>query len=453
MSEPLQCPNGHAISATDTLCPQCQTLLMPDHVPPPPEPLLPKIPGYEIMDLLGRGGMGVVYKARQTSLNRVVALKMIRDAGLAGPEEVGRFRVEAEAVARLQHANIVQIFDIGDWQGRPFISLEFVSGGSLADRLRGVPQSFKTAVPLIQTLALAVHAAHQQGIVHRDLKPANILLAWDGQPKISDFGLAKRLEDTDGRTQSGAILGTPSYMAPEQAEGKSRSVGPAADIYALGTLLYELLTGRPPFLGATPVETIHQVIFQDPVPPKRLLPNLPRALDTICLRCLAKDPARRYRSAAALADDLRRFLADEPISARPTPAWRLALQWMRRQPAAAALIGISGMAVLAAVGLIVGLTLAFLPDGWRSPADPREDPEAQRDSLRPPDAGAVKAGPALPPQMRVPANDPGPNEPRGNAPAPLLNTIGEALDRSVPPPRDPRPPEWINQVGANAPPP
>jgi tetratricopeptide (TPR) repeat protein len=300
--------------------------------------------------------MGVVYLARQISLNRLVALKTILAGPYAGPEEVARFRTEAEAVARLQHPNIVQIYEVGEHDGRPYLTLELVDGIGLDRRLRESPLAARAAAELLQTLARAVQAAHERGIVHRDLKPANVLLSADGTPKVSDFGLAKRLADADGdaptpRTRTGALLGTPNYMAPEQAAG-AKDVGPAADVYALGAILYECLTGRPPFQAATVLETLEQVRFQEPVPLGRLQPHLPRDLQTVCHKCLQKDPRRRYASAAELADDLRRFLAGEPVRARPVSARERLAKWVRRRPTAAALVAVSGLAALV---LLLGL--------------------------------------------------------------------------------------------------
>jgi eukaryotic-like serine/threonine-protein kinase len=274
------------------------------------------VPGYEILGEVGRGGMGVVYKARQTELNRVVALKMILAGGHAGAEALQRFHLEAEAAARLQHPNIVQVHAVGTSDGVPFFSLEFCPGGSLAQRLDGTPWPTRQAAELVATLARAVQAAHDAGVVHRDLKPANVLLTGDGLPKITDFGLAKMLDDSSGLTHSGAVIGTPSYMAPEQAGGRVRTVGPAADIWALGAILYELLTGRPPFKAATPFDTVMLVLESSPAPPRLLNPMIDRDLETICLKCLEKDPARRYLSAAELANDLHRFCEGESISAR-----------------------------------------------------------------------------------------------------------------------------------------
>src|SRR6516162_6013626 len=298
----------------------------------PPEEPLPQVPGYEVESVLGRGGMGVVYRARHLRLGRLVALKMALAGSYAGPHERERFRREAEAVAALRHPNLVQVYDAGDWAGRPYFTMELIEGGSLAQRLAGTPQPGRQAAALLATLAEAVHAAHQGGIVHRDLKPANILLTRDGTPKISDFGLARRLQGGAGLTQSGVPVGTPSYMAPEQAMGQTRVIGPAVDIYALGAILYELLTGRPPFRGETAAETVLQVISQVPVPPSRLNAKVPRDLETICLKCLHKEPARRYATAAALAEDLHRFQRGEPIAARRAGLVERAGKWVRRRP-------------------------------------------------------------------------------------------------------------------------
>jgi serine/threonine-protein kinase len=303
-------------------------------------------PGYEILDELGRGGMGVVYRARQTKLNRIVALKMILAGGHADAAHRDRFQAEAQAIARLQHPNIVQIHEVGEHDGLPYFSLEFCPGGSLAQKLAGTPLPPKQAAGMVETISRAMHAAHLKGILHRDLKPANVLLAplpiegegltrGLGTPKVTDFGLAKQLDEA-AHTASGAVVGTPSYMAPEQAAGKSKELGPACDIYALGAVLYECLTGRPPFRAATPLDTIMQVISDEPVPPRRLNPQVPRDLETICLKCLHKQPARRFATAQALAEDLRRFAAGEPITARPVGRGERVLKWVRRNPGAAA---------------------------------------------------------------------------------------------------------------------
>jgi eukaryotic-like serine/threonine-protein kinase len=325
-----------------------------DHAPAPAEAPagLPRIPGFEILGALGHGGMGAVYKARQVRLNRLVALKMILAGEHADGETRRRFKAEAEAVARLQHPNIVEIYEVGEHGGRPFLVLELCAGGTLAKRLNGTPLQPHQAAETARALALAVDAAHRQGVVHRDLKPSNVLLTAEGILKIADFGLAKRLDDTAQRTVSGAVVGTPSYMAPEQA-GKAGQVGPAADVYALGAILYELLTGRPPFRAADPLDTLLQVLRDEPVPPRRLAPQVPRDLETIALKCLAKEPRKRYPSAGELADDLERYLRGEPIQARRTPLWERALKWARRRPAAAALV--AGAALLAALGVAAGI--------------------------------------------------------------------------------------------------
>ncbi|MFL5241126.1 MAG: protein kinase domain-containing protein [Gemmataceae bacterium] len=323
-------------------------------------PDLPTIPNYELLEVLGRGGMGVVYKARQKKLNRIVAMKMILAGGHAGPVERKRFQTEVEAVAKLHHPNIVQIYDVDEAEGRPFYAFEYVEGGSLAQRLKAGSQPVSQAVQLTETLARAIHAAHQQGIVHRDLKPANVLLTKEGTPKIADFGLAKRLDAESGQTQSGIIMGTPDYMAPEQADGTNKQIGPSTDIYALGVLLYEQLMGRPPFHTDSPLETIRRVINEDPPSPSSLNKRLPSDLATICMKCLEKEPKNRYASAESLAEDLRRFQAGESIQARPMTwtarAGRLVKK--RRRLAASLLL------ILMAVGLSVVLQSAY--QGWQS---------------------------------------------------------------------------------------
>src|SRR5262249_22251571 len=263
--------------------------------------------------------------------------KMIRAGSLARPEDRARFRIEAEAVAKLRHPNIIQVYDIGEVGGLPFVALELLEGGGLDAALGGTPQPGRPAATLVATLGRAVHEAHRAGIVHRDLKPSNVLFARDGTPKITDFGLAKSLDEA-GPTETGQVLGSPSYIPPEQARGDAKEVGPAADLYALGAILYELLAGRPPFEGATPLETVLQVLNEEPVPPSRLQCQVPRDLETICLKCLAKQPHRRYLSAEALADDLDRFLTDRPIRARRTPLWERGLKWARRRPTFSCLI-------------------------------------------------------------------------------------------------------------------
>ncbi len=314
------------------------------------------IPGYDILDELGRGGMGVVYQARQLALNRVVALKTVTGHGRADPEVRARFQREAEAIAHLRHANIVPIFEIGEHHGTPFFVMEWMEGGSLARRVAGTPQTPHEAARIVETIARAIQYAHEQGIVHRDLKPANILLTADGTLKVADFGLAKRLDEDAGYTLTGQILGTPSYMAPEQAAGRIRQVGPATDVYALGAILYDLLTGRPPFKAAATFDTLEMVLTREPVPPSRLQSKLPRDLETICLKCLEKDRARRYASAGELADDLARFRAGKPILARPIGPIERVVKWVRRQPVLAGLIGVTLLALLALVGIAVALS-------------------------------------------------------------------------------------------------
>jgi serine/threonine protein kinase len=282
---------------------------------PAPGPALPAVAGYEIVEVIGHGGMGVVYKARQLGLNRIVALKMVLAGASASPSSLARFRAEAEAVAQLAHPNIVQIYEIGEQNGCPFLALEYVSGGSLAQQLDGTPVAPRQAAELVLALARAIEHAHERGIVHRDVKPANVLLLADGTPKVTDFGLAKRVGGSDVHTQTGAILGSPVYMSPEQAAGALDKIGPATDIYALGVILYELLTGRPPFRGASLIETIEQVREHEPAPPRTLQPRIPRDLEIICLKCLEKSPLRRYESAAELAADLYNFLHGDPIRA------------------------------------------------------------------------------------------------------------------------------------------
>ncbi len=310
---------------------------------------VPAIPGYEILGELGRGGMGVVYRARQVRLNRPCALKMILGGAHASPEAATRFLAEAEAVARLAHPNVVQIRHIGDVDGLPYFELEYVDGGSLDKRLNGTPWPARRAAELIEPLARGVAEAHRLGIVHRDLKPGNVLLAADGTPKLTDFGLAKSMASDGGLTRTDSIMGSPGYMSPEQAEGNTKQVGPPADIYALGVILYELLTGGPPFRGTTALEVIDQVKNTEPVPPSRLVPGLPRDVETIALKCLQKEPGKRYDSAAALAEDLRRFLGREAIIARPIPFWERAWRWCRRHPAPAALS--AAIVLVAALGL------------------------------------------------------------------------------------------------------
>ena len=300
---------------------------------------------YLIIEKIAAGGMGVVYKARQLGLERIVALKVIRAGVHAGTSELARFQLEARAVAQLQHPNIVQVYEIGEADGQSFLSMEYVSGGGLERKLAKTPLAPLAAAQLAETLARAIHVAHQALIVHRDLKPSNVLLTEEGIPKIADFGLAKQLDQDAGQTHSGAILGTPNYMAPEQAAGQGTNVGPAADIYALGAILYEMLVGRPPFRAASLYEILELVRNEEPVPPSRLQPGLPRDLETICLKCLHKEPGGRYDTALSLAEDLRRFLGHEPIQARPASKAERLRKWARRRPSLAALILVSFLAL------------------------------------------------------------------------------------------------------------
>jgi serine/threonine protein kinase len=336
---------------------------------------------YELLEEIARGGMGVVYKARQISLKRLVALKMILAGEYAGAQELARFRKEGEAVASLQDPHIVQIYEVGEHEGHPYFSLEFCAGGSLARKLDGTPLQAQQAVEMVETLARAIHVAHQAGIVHRDLKPANVLLTADGTLKITDFGLAKKLDDSTGQTVSGAIMGTPSYMAPEQASGKGKAVGPAADVYALGAILYELLTGRPPFRAATALETLSQVVNDDPVSPSQFQSKTPRDLVTICLKCLEKEPAKRYASALTLAEDLRRFSAGEPILARRTRLPEKLVKWVRRNRIVAALLT-ALLVVMTASTLIVSWSVgrktveALLPEKQKFTGESPPTPES-----------------------------------------------------------------------------
>ena len=313
----------------------------------------PVIPGYTIEGELGRGGMGVVYRARTTKLDRSVALKMILAAEHAGHEAAVRFLAEAQAIARVQHPNIVQIFHIDQHGGHPYFEMEYVGGGSLAARLDGSPRPPREAARLLEILARAMAEAHRQGIVHRDLKPANILLTQDGVPKVADFGLAKVMNVESGLTRTDSVMGSPSYMAPEQAGGKTKVVGPAADLYALGVILYELLTGRPPFQGATLLETLEQLKTREPVPPSRLVPGLPRDVETIVLKCLRKDPDERYASAWELAEDLARFQCGEPILARPVAWPERTWRWCQRN--AALTSSLAAIALTMAAAIVVTL--------------------------------------------------------------------------------------------------
>jgi serine/threonine protein kinase/predicted Zn-dependent protease len=314
----------------------------------------PDVAGYEILEELGRGGMGVVYKARHIKLDRLVALKMVIGGGHASAHQLARFHTEAEAVAQLHHSNIVQIYEVGDHEGLPYFSLELLEGGRLSDKIDNKPLPPRDAASTVLVLANAMAAAHARGVIHRDLKPTNILLSADGTPKITDFGLAKRLEGDSNLTRSGTVMGTPSYMSPEQARGEGQDLSPSCDLYSLGAILYELLTGRPPFVGPTMMETLYQVRYQEPVPPSRLQPKCPRDLETICLKCLHKEANRRYPDCVHLAQDLSRFLAGEPIHARPAGRVERAWRWCKRNPRVAALSGaVTALLLVLAVGAVV----------------------------------------------------------------------------------------------------
>lgn len=336
---------------------------------------LPDIPGYAVESMVGSGGMGVVYKARHLGLGRPVAIKMLLTGPLATPHELEALLREARAVAGLggRHANIVQVHDVGEVDGRAYFTMEYVEGGTLARRLAGTPQPARDAAAMVATIADAVQSAHAGGVVHRDLKPSNILLTADGTPRIADFSLARRIDGGPQVTLTGAAMGTPSYMAPEQVLGRSDAFASSVDIYALGALLYEMLTGRPPFRAESSAETQRQVLSEEPAAPSRLNAKVPRDLETICLKCLQKAPGRRYPTAGALADDLRRFLDGRPVEARRPGAAERAARWARRNPSHAALVGVAG--------LLVALALAAGAREWRLAAARRADIERTAERL------------------------------------------------------------------------
>jgi serine/threonine-protein kinase len=364
---------------------------------------MPAVPGFDIEAELGRGGMGVVYRARQTKLNRTVALKMVLAGGHASPQERTRFLAEAEAVAAIQHPGIVQVYELGTCGDQPYFALEFCPGGSLAGKLAGTPLPPKDAAALVEQIAGAIQAAHTKGIVHRDLKPDNVLFAADGTPKVTDFGLARRVEGDSGLTRTGAIMGTPSYMAPEQAAGK-KEIGPAADVWALGAILYECLTGRPPFRAATALDTVVQVASDEPVPPRKLVTGVQRDVETICLKCLQKEPGKRYASAEAMADDLKRFLNGEPITARPVSLDERIWKWVKKRPGVAVLLVIATVSPVAACIVFLGAAIGIgrmngkLYDGMMQAArdrdsadEARQEADAQRTKAQARLAKAVEA--------------------------------------------------------------
>ncbi len=313
---------------------------------------------YHILGEIARGGMGVVYRARHVTLDRVVALKMILAGRLADAEEVDRFQTEAKAAALLQHPNIVAVFEVDAWEGQHYFTMEYIDGCSLSSRLASGPVSNVEAADLVRKIARAIHYAHKQGVVHRDLKPSNILIDLEGEPHVTDFGLAKRMGLKSDRTRTGAVLGTPCYMSPEQAEGKTDEIGPLSDVYSIGAIFYELLTGRPPFNAATALDTVWQVVHNDPAPPRILNPTVDHDLETICLKCLEKDPKNRYASAEALAEDLQRYQNGESILARGFNVLDRLTRMLERTQYASAFKPWAAM--LMAMGLVIGIEHLFV---------------------------------------------------------------------------------------------
>ena len=349
-AEPSPAASSSPVAAT--LPPTSPSLATPDGQ----LPHIYYLGDYELLAEIARGGMGVVYKAGQISLNRIVAVKMILAGQLATQADHDRFHAEAEAAALLDHPNIVPIFEVGEHEGQHYFSMGYVDGPSLSARLAEGPLPAKEAATLVATVAEAVEYAHRQGVIHRDIKPSNILIDSKGRPRVTDFGLAKRVDSVSDLTATGQILGTPSYMPPEQAAGQIHAIGPAADVYALGAVLYAALTGRPPFQAATPLETLKKVIEREPVALRQLNAAVPRNLETIVLKCLEKSVPRRYATAQTLALDLRRYHEGRPVLARPVSRWERAWRWCRRNPVVA---GLSAAAVLLMVLAAVAATIGY----------------------------------------------------------------------------------------------
>ena len=359
-----KCRSALPADASEGFCPACAFRGALGWEPGAARPLVPEHQrarqsgDYELLEEIARGGMGVVYKARQISLNRLVAVKVLLSGPLASPTDLQRFRAEAEAAANLQHPNIVAIHEVGEQAGQPFFSMDYVEGACLSELVREHPLPAPRAAGYVKMIAEAIQYAHERGVLHRDLKPSNVLIDHAGQPRIIDFGLAKRLGSHpqlstihDQLTLSGQVLGSPNFIPPEQAAGKRGAIGRHSDIYALGAILYHLLTARPPFVAATAHETFHQVLNAEPVSLRSLNPTVPRDLETICLKCLEKEPHRRYRTAQELADELWCFLRGEPIQARPVGPLGRFWRWCRRNPK---------LAALAATVVFLGLTLAVV---------------------------------------------------------------------------------------------